>query len=56
MYRLPLIALTLALPSAAHAAGGLSIMPDPVLMVLQAIPFALLIFLLNKLVFAPFSE
>jgi F-type H+-transporting ATPase subunit b len=56
MSRALTVALTLLLPTAAHASGGLSIMPDPILMVLQAIPFALLIFLLNKLLFAPFSE
>jgi len=33
-----------------------SIYPDPILVILQAIPFVLLIFILQKLVFAPFSE
>jgi len=33
-----------------------SILPDPILVALQAIPFALLIFILQKLVFVPFTE
>ncbi len=34
----------------------MNIYPDPVLLILQAIPFALLIFILQKLVFTPFAE
>ena len=34
----------------------MNIYPDPVLLILQAIPFALLIFILQKLVFVPFAE
>lgn len=35
---------------------AVSIYPDPILILIQAVPFALLIFILKSLVFVPFTE